>query len=122
MTLAPEEQVEYLRPRISVVIPTLNEAQNLEHVLPYIPSIVSEVILVDGNSIDNTVAIAQQLLPAIQVVKQVGKGKGNALKAGFAACTGDIIVMLDADGSTNPHEIPRFIEALTRIQLVEMEQ
>ena len=100
------------RPRISVVIPALNEAQNLPHVLPYIPSIVNEVILVDGHSTDDTIAVAQQLLPTIRIVKQAQKGKGDALKAGFAACTGDIIVMMDADGSTDPNEIPRFVEAL----------
>jgi len=101
-------------PRISVVIPTHNEARNLYQVLPHIPSIVSEVVLVDGHSTDDTVSVAQQLLPRIHIIKQAGKGKGNALQAGFAACTGDIIVMLDADGSTNPNEIPRFVEALHR--------
>ena len=100
------------RPRISVVIPALNEAQNLPHVLPYIPSIVNEVILVDGHSTDDTIAVAQQLLPTIHIVKQAEKGKGDALKAGFAACTGDIIVMMDADGSADPNEIPRFVEVL----------
>ena len=87
----------------SVVIPALNEAQNLQYVLPFIPPLVSEVILVDGHSTDDTIAVAKQLLPTIRIVKQAGKGKGNALKAGFAACTGDIIVMLDADGSTAIH-------------------
>src|SRR2546422_10234306 len=104
------EQQQY--PRISVVIPALNEAQNLQYVLPYIPPLVSEVILVDGFSTDGTIAVAQLLLPTIKIVKQMGKGKGNALKAGFAACTGDIIVMLDADGSADPAEIPRFVGAL----------
>ncbi len=99
-------------PRISVVVPARNEAQNLYYVLPSIPSIVEEVILVDGHSSDATVEVAQQLLPAIHIVKQIGKGKGNALRAGFAACTGDVIVMLDADGSADPREIPRFVEAL----------
>src|SRR2546428_1532326 len=99
-------------PLISVVIPALNEAQNLQYVLPYIPPLVSEVILVDGLSVDDTCAIAQRLLPAIKIVKQTGSGKGNALKAGFAACTGDIIVMLDADGSADPNEIPLFVAAL----------
>jgi glycosyltransferase involved in cell wall biosynthesis len=98
--------------RVSVVIPALNEAQNLQYVLPYLPPTVGEVILVDGNSTDDTVVVAQQLLPTIQIISQTGKGKGNALKAGFAACTGDIIVMLDADGSSDPKEIPRFVEAL----------
>ncbi len=99
-------------PTISVVIPTRNEAPNLRHVLPYLPATVSEVILVDGHSVDNTIAEAQRLLPSIKIIEQVGKGKGDALRTGFAACTGDIIVMLDADGSADPAEIPRFIEAL----------
>src|SRR2546430_9441797 len=90
----------------------LHEAQNLQYVLPFIPSIVSEVILVDGHSTDDTIAIAQQLLPSIKVIKQKGRGKGDALRAGFAVCTSDIIIMLDADGSANPLEIPRFVEAL----------
>jgi glycosyltransferase involved in cell wall biosynthesis len=105
-------QEQQQQPRISVVIPALNEAPNLQYVLPHIPSIVSEVILVDGHSIDGTIAVARQLLPTIRIVKQRGKGKGDALRAGFAACTGDIIVMLDADGSADPAEIPRFVGAL----------
>jgi len=99
-------------PTISVVIPALNEAQNLRYVLPLIPTLASEVILVDEHSTDDTVVVAQRILPTIRIIKQNGKGKGNALTTGFAACTGDIIVMLDADGSANPQEIPLFIEAL----------
>ena len=99
-------------PRISVVIPARNEAKNLQHVLPFIPSLVDEIVLVDGQSVDETVAVAQQLFPTIRVIQQSGKGKGDALRIGFAACTGDIIVMLDADGSADPAEIPRFVEAL----------
>jgi glycosyltransferase involved in cell wall biosynthesis len=99
-------------PLISVIIPARNEAQNLYYVLPYIPSIVSEVILVDGCSTDNTVEIARQLLPAIRIIKQSGTGKGNALRSGIVASRGDIIVMLDADGSADPNEIPRFVQAL----------
>jgi glycosyltransferase involved in cell wall biosynthesis len=103
-------------PRISAVIPALNEAQNLRHVLPLIPPIVSEVILVDGNSTDDTVAVVEELRAGMQqpihIIHQIGKGKGNALKTGFAACTGDIIVMLDADGSTDPRELPFFVAAL----------
>lgn len=99
-------------PRVSVVIPARNEALNLQHVLPHIPSFVSEVILVDGHSTDDTIAVARQLLPTIRVIEQVGKGKGDALRVGFAAATGDIIVMLDADGSADPCEIARFVEVL----------
>jgi glycosyltransferase involved in cell wall biosynthesis len=107
-----DQHVPARSPRISVVIPTLNEAHNLHYVLPYIPASVHETILVDGRSTDGTVAVAQEILPTIRVLNQTGKGKGDALRDGFAACTGDIIVMLDADGSANPKEIPLFVEAL----------
>lgn len=99
-------------PNINVVIPTRNEAQNLHYILPRIPPIVSEVILVDGHSTDDTIAVAQKLLPAIRIIRQTGRGKGDAVRIGFVACRGDIIVMLDGDGSTDPGEISRFVEAL----------
>ena len=99
-------------PKVSVVIPTLNEAKNLPYVLPELPDIVGEVILVDGGSRDNTVMAAKELLPDIRILRQTGRGKGNALAEGFAASTGDIIVMMDADGSHDPHEIPLFVDAL----------
>lgn len=102
-----------LQPRVSVIIPTLNEARNLEHVLGRLPAGLHEVILVDGRSTDGTPDVARALRPDIRVVNQTRTGKGNALACGFAAATGDIIVMLDADGSTDPAEIPAFIAALT---------
>jgi glycosyltransferase involved in cell wall biosynthesis len=99
--------------RVSVVIPTLNEAANLPHVFARLPlEELFEIILVDGHSSDDTVAIARQLCPAVRVVLQDSKGKGNALACGFAAARGDIIVMLDADGSTDPQEIPAYVDAL----------
>jgi hypothetical protein len=81
-------------------------------VLPRLPQ-VHEVILVDGNSVDGSVAVAREVLPEIRVVRQTRKGKGNALAAGFLAASGDIIVMFDADGSADPAEIPDFVRALT---------
>ena len=99
-------------PTVSVVCPTLNEASNLPHVLTRIPEIVDEVVLVDGHSVDDTIAVAQMIRPDIRVVLQDGVGKGNALACGFAVASGDIIVMLDADGSTDPAEIPEFVDAL----------
>ncbi len=99
-------------PRVSVVVPARNEEHNLPYVLPRIPRFVGEVILVDGHSTDATVAVAQQVYPTIRILSQCGTGKGDALRQGFAACTGDIIVMLDADGSTDPVEIPSFVEAV----------
>lgn len=99
-------------PRVSVVIPAKNEAKNLPHVLPRIPAWVHEVILVDAPSTDGTVEVARQLWPGIRVVQQEGRGKGSALRSGFAAATGDIIVMLDADGSMDPGEIPAYVGQL----------
>jgi glycosyltransferase involved in cell wall biosynthesis len=99
-------------PRVSVVVPTLNEAENLPHVLPRIPEWVHEVILVDGNSTDDTIEVARKLNENIRVVFQSNKGKGDALITGFNAARGDAVVMLDADCSTNPEEIPVFIGAL----------
>lgn len=99
-------------PAVSVVIPTLNEAGNLPHVLPRIPSWIHELIIVDGLSTDDTVAVAKSFAPRAKVVMVDTPGKGTALRAGFAAATGDIIVMLDADGSTDPLEIPAFVGLL----------
>jgi glycosyltransferase involved in cell wall biosynthesis len=101
-----------LAPRVSVVIPTLNEEKNLPHVFGRLPSGLHEVIVVDGHSTDGTVEVARRLRPDVRIVMQPGRGKGNALSAGFAACTGDIVVTMDADGSTDPAEIPRFVAAL----------
>ncbi|HLL78180.1 MAG TPA: glycosyltransferase family 2 protein [Ktedonobacteraceae bacterium] len=101
-------------PTVSVVIPTLNEAKNLPHVLPELPDVVSEVVLVDGGSRDETIAVARELRPDIRILRQTGRGKGNALAEGFAASTGEIIVMMDADGSHDPHEILLFVDALMK--------
>jgi glycosyltransferase involved in cell wall biosynthesis len=98
--------------RVSIVIPTLNEASNLPHIIPRLPSWVHEVLIVDGRSTDDTIGMARALRPSVRVILQDGRGKGNALACGFAAAEGDIIVMLDADGSTDPAEIPRFVQPL----------
>jgi glycosyltransferase involved in cell wall biosynthesis len=65
---------------------------------------------VDGHSVDDTVAVARALCPKAKVITQPGRGKGDALHTGFAAATGDILVMIDADGSTDgdgDHQVRR---------------
>ena len=95
-----------------MVIPALNEARNLPHVFARLPGGVHEVIVVDGHSVDDTCAVARRLYPDAQIITQTRTGKGNALACGFAAATGQIIVMLDADGSADAGEIPGFVQAL----------
>jgi glycosyltransferase involved in cell wall biosynthesis len=108
----PEPAREVEVPSISVVVPALNEARNIPHVFSRIPEDIHEVILVDGNSVDGTIAVARELRADVLVVSQTRRGKGNALACGFAAATGDIIAMVDADGSADPGEIPRFVVEL----------
>ena len=102
----------YKKCTVSVVIPAMNEEKNLPHVLPRVPKWVHEVLLVDGHSTDRTVEVAETLHAKVRVVQQKGRGKGAALQSGFAEATGDIVVMLDADGSTDPAEIPLFVGGL----------
>jgi glycosyltransferase involved in cell wall biosynthesis len=97
---------------VSVIVPALNEARNIPHVFERIPQDVHEVILVDGFSVDGTVAVAREIRPDVRIVRQTRMGKGNAVACGVAAATGDIIALVDADGSADPGEIPRFVEAL----------
>ena len=101
-----------MSPTVSVVIPALNEERNLPHVLAKLGPDITQVVLVDGGSVDRTVAVARELCPDVTVVRQTRTGKGNALACGFAACTGDIVVMVDADGSADPAEIPMYVQAL----------
>ena len=102
-------------PRVSVIVPTRNEAKNLKIVLPAIAAVrpaVHEIIVVDGNSSDGSIEVAGRVLPSVKTITQTRKGKGNAMACGFAAATGDVIVMFDADGSADPAEIPSFVAAL----------
>jgi glycosyltransferase involved in cell wall biosynthesis len=98
--------------KVSLIIPTLDEADNLELVLPTIPNIVDELIIVDGGSADGTVEVVHELRPAAHVIVDKRPGKGNALRRGFDAATGDILVMMDADGSMDPRDISTFVAAL----------
>ena len=97
---------------VSVVIPAKNEAANLPWVLSHLPDGIDELILVDGVSTDDTIEVARRHVPQVVVVHETRPGKGAAIRAGFTAATGDIIVMLDADGSMDPREIGRYVDAI----------
>jgi glycosyltransferase involved in cell wall biosynthesis len=101
-----------VRGAVSLVVPARNEAANIGWVLNRIPDCVDEVILVDGESTDATLEMARATLPSLRIVPQQGPGKGNALRTGFLAAKGEYIVMIDADGSMSPREIPRYIHFL----------
>jgi glycosyltransferase involved in cell wall biosynthesis len=96
-------------PTVSLVIPVRNEARNIGWVLEQIADEATEIIVVDGDSTDVTLVTARRSRPDIRVVPQQGPGKGSALRTGFLAATGDIIVMMDADGSMSPAEIPHYV-------------
>jgi glycosyltransferase involved in cell wall biosynthesis len=111
LSISPAHRSRPADPKLSIVIPARNEARNLEIILPELPP-VHEVILVDGHSVDDTISTALRVMPSIRVLRQVRRGKGNALAHGFHAATGDIVVMFDADGSADPDELTRFVQAL----------
>lgn len=95
---------------VSVIIPTLNEVSNVRHVFPYIPEFIDEIVVVDGGSIDGTVDEILKFRKDAKIVIDKAHGKGIALRRGFETATGDLIVMMDADGSHDPKELPRLIE------------
>ncbi len=99
-------------PLVSVIIPAKNEALNLPLVLSALPDGLHEVIVVDGRSSDGTAEVALSCRDDVRVITQEGRGKGDGLRCGFEAATGDILVMLDADGSADPAEIPDFVRRL----------
>ncbi len=97
---------------VTVIIPTLNEERNIARVLRQIPALVDEVIIVDGRSTDRTIEVAQAVRPDATIVREQRPGKGAAMRAGFAAATGDMVVMLDGDCSMDPGEIDRYLKPL----------
>ncbi|MHA2247125.1 MAG: glycosyltransferase family 2 protein [Candidatus Hodarchaeales archaeon] len=103
---------ESKKPKVTAIVPVLNESKNLPFFLPKLLKYVDDIIIVDGHSTDDTVKKAQTIVPKARILFQEGQGKGDALREGFKHVTGDYIVMIDADCSHIPSEIPRFIDAL----------
>jgi hypothetical protein len=106
---AKRAAVKVRRSSLSLVIPARNEARNVATVLDHLPSCVDEVILVDGRSSDVTQLMALTCRPDIRIINEPAPGKGHALRAGFEAARGDVIVAMDADGSMLPDEIPQIL-------------
>ncbi|WP_370062066.1 glycosyltransferase family 2 protein [Streptacidiphilus sp. MAP5-3] len=94
------------------MIPAQNEARNIAWVLEQVPSCVDEVLVVDGWSSDATARMAELCRPSVRLLAQPGHGKGDALRTGFAAARCDYVVMMDADGSMWPGEIPHYLHFL----------
>jgi glycosyltransferase involved in cell wall biosynthesis len=109
-----EEDASASTPRVSVsvILPVLNERDGLRVVLPRMPSLVSELIVVDGHSTDDSLDVVRALCPSATILSQWGRGKGNAIKRGLARARGDIVVTMDADGSMRPEDIPLFVDKL----------
>jgi glycosyltransferase involved in cell wall biosynthesis len=101
------------KPSVTVLVCTFNEENNLPYVLPLIPKWVDEVLLIDGHSTDNTISVARKLIPDIRIQVQPNKGKDDALQYGVSLATGEIVITLDADGNSDPKDIPSFIEPLS---------
>src|SRR5215208_538475 len=98
--------------RVTLLIPARNEERNIAWVLRRVPPSVDEVIVVDGRSTDRTVDVVRMIRPDARVVPEVGRGKGAAVRTGISEATGQIIVMIDADGSMDPGEIDRYLQPI----------
>jgi hypothetical protein len=109
---------------VSVIIPARNEAGNIKPLLDRVPTMgeKTEVIFIEGNSTDDTWEVIQKTVAeyagpfAVSCYKQTGKGKGDAVRLGFGKATGDILMILDADISVPPEELPRFVDLIAKHQ------
>ena len=108
------------RPSVSVIVPARNEAGNIDHILARCPMMgpEDEIVFVEGNSTDDTwekiQAAARTYQGRHQVIcaQQKGKGKGDAVRVGFDLAKNDILMILDADLTTPPEELPKFYAAI----------
>jgi SAM-dependent methyltransferase len=105
-------------PRVTVVVPARNEAGNISQIIDRVPEMGggTELIFVEGNSTDDTYSTIERELakrPArgAKLLRQTGKGKGDAVRLGFAHATGEVLMILDADMTVPPEDLPRFYEA-----------
>ena len=116
----PVKPISMVGPSVSVIVPACNEAGNINDILRRCPTMgpEDEIIFVEGNSIDDTWARIQQAVSGYKgthrlvAAQQKGKGKGDAVRLGFDLATKDILMILDADLTTPPEELPKFYNAI----------
>jgi glycosyltransferase involved in cell wall biosynthesis len=120
---APVASVAAAEPSASVIIPARNEAGNIVKAIERVPDMGShtEIIFVEGNSSDNTWDAIQQVISqfperTIRAYQQSGKGKGDAMRTGYAQANGDIVLILDADLTVPPEDLPKFFNAVANGQ------
>jgi glycosyltransferase involved in cell wall biosynthesis len=107
-------------PTVSVIVAARNESGNIDQIFARTPELAggTELIFVEGGSSDDTYEVIERAIAdhperKSKLFKQTGKGKGDAVRLGFAAATGDILMILDADLTVAPEDLPRFVEVLT---------
>jgi len=117
----PAEQLPQPEPTVSVIVPARNEAGNIPAIVERLPVMGggTELIFVEGHSSDATWDAIQQALDlrpelGCRAFRQAGKGKGDAVRMGFAEARGDILMILDADMTVPPEDLPRFYQAIAR--------
>jgi len=115
----PEKRWKRKKPIVSVIVPARNEAGNIEEIFERTPEMGggTELIFVEGNSRDNTYEVIEKAIAdhperKCKLFRQTGVGKGDAVRLGFQNATGDILMILDADMTVPPEDLPRFYEAI----------
>ena len=108
------------KPSVSVVVAARNESGNIPAIFERVPELgrSTELVFVEGGSSDDTFKVIERTIAEnpnrrCQLLKQTGKGKGDAVRLGFQQATGDLLIILDADLTVPPEDLPRFIAALT---------
>ena len=115
----PQRRAGPAKPSVSVIIPVRNEAGNISKIFDRMPRLggSTELVFVEGHSKDDTYETIAALVAAhtewnCQLLRQTGKGKGDAVRLGFSRASGEILIILDADLTVPPEDLPRFVDAL----------